>query len=157
MVDRDLNFKIRQARARGKTYGQIQLEFHVGRSRIAKVLKAGSSTGLYGTTVFTSLLNGESHYISENSPIENQNAPDNFESNILNSPGITFIESESIDPDPSGGFLQDLSDSLIPRRNLSIKKKSLLSPWGKILIVLICAALLILFLNKVREEALGYE
>lgn len=153
MVDRDLNFRIRQARARGKTYDQIQSELHVGRSTIAKVLKAESSTGLDGTVVSTSSLNGESSYIAKNIPIKDCDVLDFSESNILDSPGTTSMESESIDPVPSGGFLKDLSDSLIPRRDLSIRKKSLLSPWGKILVVLICAALLILFLNKAREEA----
>lgn len=149
-----LFFKIKQLRARGKLYDEIASALHVGRSTIARVLKAESSTGQDGTVVSASLLNEESPYISENVSIENGKPFSNSESNVPDSPGIALIESESIDPDPSDGFLQDLSNSLIPRRDLFIKKKSLLSPWGKILVVLICAAILILFLNKMREEVL---
>ena len=117
-------------------------------------MKAGSSTGRDGTVASASSFHGDSPYIAKNIPIEDCDVLDFSESNIFDSPGTTSIKSESIDPDPSGGFLQDLSDSLIPRRDLSIKNKSLLSPWGKILVVLICAVLLILFFMKMREEVI---
>lgn len=151
--------KIKQLRARGKNYEEIRGLLHVGYSTISKALKKAGSSTLPGSTVrqVSSFGNEETIY-RENPTLPSFSSDTGKSREEMSSNASTNMESIN-QASPGPGFLESLSDELAPRQEqeLSVKKKSLFSPHGKVFFVLIGLTLFIWILVKMREGVIEGE
>jgi transcriptional regulator with XRE-family HTH domain len=157
MVDESLIFKIRQLRARGKTYDETASLLHVGKSTISKALKLESSPVLARAaspaSPTSSFVGGEPLYM-EKSTIDGDGAlaktrrstvdGDTRDTTLINKKATELIVC-------SDGFLY-LAPRDDPGHSLKLSHKNILSPLGKFVLFLVGIMLFIWFLKKVKRE-----
>lgn len=159
MVDRDLSFKIKQLRARGKSYNQIASILRVSKKTISKVLKAENndveSTVLYrypfnaSPSLGTETIN-RMQDMPQSQPAFTEEHLDTGSTGIENS-----INARQDNPSSGPEFLGQLSDSLQSESLPSSPKinRSPLPAWfWKLIFFCVGVIVFIVFLKKIRDD-----
>ena len=154
MVDESLIFKIRQLRARGKTYNECAEALHVSFSTISRALKAGAAREERATTLPALSSEGGSSYIWNNAPMNGDTLCD-LENNAVggSSSGDIHIDGERTKLVADREGLRMVSIDNLDRSSNSQLIYAPLPSWlWKLFFVFIGIALLIRILRKIRGE-----
>jgi transcriptional regulator with XRE-family HTH domain len=159
MVGRSLAFKIKQLRARGKSYNQIVSILGVSKKTISKVLKAENddteSTVLHrypfkaSPSLGTEIIN-RMQDISQSQSAFTEEHLDTGTTGIENS-----INQKSSNLSPGPGFLENLSNSLISESlpsSSKINRSSLPTWFWRLVLFFIAVIVFIMFLKRIRDN-----
>jgi hypothetical protein len=157
MVDESLIFKIRQLRARGKTYNECAEALHVSFSTISRALKAGAAREERATTLPASPSGGGSSYIWNNVPM-NGDALCDLENNAVGGSSCSDIhidgERTKLVADRQGLRMVSI-DNPDRSSNSQLIYAPLPSWFWKLFFISIGIVMFIRILKRTREDVFG--
>jgi len=157
MIDPSLIFRIKQFRARGKTYDEIAEALHISFSTISRALKAGATKKKSTTTLPASSFGGGSSYILDNIPIENGGALYDSENNALGDSRDIHINKKGTKLMADREGLRFSIDNPGRSSNSQLIYAPLPSWFWKLFFIFIGIVIFIRILKKMRENALENE